>query len=404
MGQHIAFAFAPDLIAATRDRLQRDIVDAPVGEEELVATAYPSVIFEDARDRIDAFVEQMSRAQADPGNPFTDAMKDTQRRQLLSWGELEQLDVWLDVSPIRARLGYRGTARPGTATENGYAATHHHPPAAELLSQLPAEAIGVMGIQVDMAAMIDDPMLGSYVQAVSSLQGSDVAVAMADQYRQNMVLWRELFGSHAAVALLHERGTKGGVVIVYRLQPGVDALPRLREMLSPSSSALPFRFEHRPGAFRAGKLRGDVWTMKPTETMPPATREGLVQLLGDPPHFQAAYVQRGEVLYMAMAPQKVDRYLRRALAAADGKSALGERESARSFIESHAGDTLVVSAGMAATLRWLDQIDAIPPPAIVIPERPDDVLLTLRPAGERQREMVIDVSAAMIQALFELGG
>jgi hypothetical protein len=404
MGDHVAFSFAPDLIAATRDRLQHDLVDAPIGDEELVATAFPGVIFSDAEDQISAFLDQLARAQPQSGSAYTGAALDAQRRQWLSWGELERMDLWLDLTPARLRFGYRGTARPGTATEQGYAAVPAPARERELVSQLPASSLVVGGLNLDSAALIDDPMFGSYMQAMMSLDGSDAAVAAAEQYRKSMAVWSELFAGHASMALLHERGSKGGIVLAYRLRSSVDALARLREVLAtPVPEGAPFRFELRPKALRVGKLRGDLWTMTPTDALPPQSRAGLAKVLGNPPQLHFGYVQRGDQLLMVIAPDQVERYLRRALAAADGKASLASRKDVRELIAPHTGDTVFIAAGFAPIARWLDQIDAIEPLPVSVPERLDDVVLTVRPAGERQREATFELSASLLGALLELG-
>lgn len=404
MGDHVAFSFAPDLVAATRDRLQRDLVDAPVGDEEFVATAFPDVVFSDAEDQIMAFVDQLVRTQPNTDPMTAELAVAAQRRQWASWGELERAELWLDLSPERVRFGYRGTARPGTASERGYAAGPRLAPGDELVSQLPASALAVMSLNVDMAAMVDDPLFGAYLHAMTSLDGSDAARAAAEQYRKSMAVWTELFAGHASAALVHERGGKGGVLVEYRLRPGVDALARLREVLAtPAPESMPFRLDPKPAALRVGKLRGEVWTMKPTAALAPQARTAMSKALGDPPRIHFAYVQRGDQLFMVITPDRPERYLKRALAAADGKASLARREQAAGLVAAHAGDTMFVTAGFAPIVRWLDDIDAIAPPKVSVPERLDDFVFTVRPAGERRREATLDVSASMLATLFELG-
>lgn len=406
MGQHVAFSFAPDLIAATRERLQRDLVDAPIGDEEVIVTAFPSVILDDIREQLLAFVDQIGRTQ--PPGPGLEAMAEAQRKQWQSLGELERAELWLDVSIERVRLGYRGTALAGTATEQAYAAARDVPvvPAAKsLMAELPASALATMGMRFDMGSLLEDPALGAYTQALAMLDGPDSA--LAEQYRGGFAMWRELSTGHAAGALLHERGTKGGVVIAYGLHPGVDAMPRLREyfrrMTAATGPSSLFTLELRPGAVRAGKARGDLVTMTfGAAFMAQPGGAAVTKVLGDPPRFHLAFVQRGDTLTMAMAPAKVDRYLRRALAAADGEEPLGNLTAAREVIEAQAADTMLLTVGMAGLVRWLDRIDAIVPVTVVIPERLDDLVVAMRPAGERQREVTLDLSATMLAALFQL--
>jgi hypothetical protein len=167
--------------------------------------------------------------------------------------------------------------------------------------------------------------------------------------------------------------------------------------------SMPFRFDPKPASLRVGKRRGDVWTMKPTAALDPKARTAMSKALGDPPRLHFAYVQRGDQLFMMITPDRPERYLQRALAAADGKASLASRKQASAIVASHAGDTLFVAVGFAPIVRWLDQIDAIDPPKLSVPERLDDFVFTVRPAGERRREATLDVSASMLAALFELG-
>lgn len=409
MGDHVAFAFAPDLIAATRDRLQRELVDAPAGDEELLVTAFPHVIFADASDQILAFTEQIARAQPPTGNASVEAMQEAQRKQWQSWGELERADMWLDVTPDHVRLGYRGTAQAGSATERAYAAARAVAPLAparSLMARLPTGTLLTMGMRFDTASLAEDPMLGAYVQALGTMGGADSP--QAEQYRKGMAMWSELSTGEAAGAMLHERGTKGGVVFVYGVRPGIDAAARMREYFKAQQdlpAAQPdFTTEIRPGALRVGKLRADVVTMTPTAAFS-STPGGasVVQALGESPRLQLAFTQRGDTFIMAMAPTKVDRYLRRALAANDGKATLADVTAAKPVLQANAGNTMTITASMSAIVRWLDQLDVIPPPKVPIPERLDDLVVSMRPAGERQREVTVDLSATMLEALFRLG-
>lgn len=407
MGQHVAFSFAPDLIAATRQRLQQDLIDAPVGDEELLVTAFPSVILDDTREQILGFIDQLGRAQ--PPGPAQEAMLEAQRKQWMSWGELDRAELWLDVSVERVRLGYRGTALGGTPTERAYAAARDvptTPAASSLMARLPASPLMAMGLRLDMSSLLDDPMLGAYTQALALLDGPNAA--LAEQYREGFTMWSEISTGHAAGAMLHERGTKGGIVLAYGLRPGTDAMPRLREyfrrLQGSATSPGYFTTEVRPGVLRIGKTRGDLVIMEPNAAFL-ATPGGasFAKVLGASPRVEMAFAQRGDTLTMAMAPAKADRYLRRALAAADGKDPLGNVTAAREVLEAQAEDTMLVTASLSAIVRWLDRIDAIDPVTIAIPERLDDIVVAMRPAGERQREVTIDVSATMLGALFQLG-
>lgn len=409
MGDHVAVAFAPDLIAATRDRLQRDLVDAPVSDEEVIATAFPSVIFSDAREQIlDALVPL---GRVEPGvMPGQAAIVEMQRKQWLSWGELERADLWLDVAPQRVRFGYRGTAVAGSATAKGYEgarAVSTVPAHRSPMAALPASSLFAMGMRFDMGTFLDDPFFGGYADAMLAVNEANRAVA--EQYRKGLALWGELSSGHAAGALLHERGTKGGAVLVYGLRPGVDAVPKLRAYFEAMQASTPpeafFTTELRPGALRVGKLRADVLTMKPSAAFLGAPGgDAVAKALGSPPRIEMAFVQRGDTLVMAMAPAKVDRYLKRALAAAGGKDPLGNVTATRELLEANAGSTVTFAVGLAGIIRWLDQIDAIEPVAFPIADRHDDVVVVIRPAGERQRELTIDLSATMLDALFKLGG
>lgn len=406
MGDHIAIAFVPDLITTTREALERDIIDAPLGDDEVVATAYPSVIFEDARDQIDDALHMMLPSPS--ADPNTAAYMEAQRKQWLSWAELERADLWLDLSDSNVELGYRGTALAGTATATAYDGAHALGQDRELLALLPGNALAVGGMGIDISALADDPMLGAYMQTLGSLDGSDANASLAKQYRDGLALWTEQTTGRASMALLHERGTKGGFVMAYRLKPDVDALPKLREIFArygePTALSEQYRVELRPGAFRAGKVRGDLLVMKPTPALlaqPGAS--AIPRVLGSPPQLQMAYAQRGDLLFMAMAPGKAaDRYLRRVLGKPAGKGRLDGREDARPLLDEHGGDTWMVAADVGAIVAWLVAIEAIEAPPLTFPERLDDVVLTLRPSGERQREVQLDVSSALVRTIVQL--
>ena len=91
-----------------------------------------------------------------------------------------------------------------------------------------------------------------------------------------------------ATRRMHERGTKGGIVLAYGLRPGTDAMPRLREyfrrLQGSATSPGYFTTEVRPGALRAGKTRaallGCVAPLLDTADTQPkgATGRGLVRV------------------------------------------------------------------------------------------------------------------------------
>ncbi len=409
MGDHVAVALAPDLIAATRDRLQRDLIDAPRGDEELVATAFPGVVLADAHGEILDALVPLGRVEAGLA-PGQQAIVDQQRKQWLSWADLERMELWLDVTPERLRLGYRGTAAAGTATATGYAGARTVstvPATRSPMARLPASALLAMGMRFDMGTFADDPFFGGQAEAVLALDPA--SRALVEQYRQGLSLWGELSSGHAAGALLHERGTKGGVVLVYGLRPGVDAMSGLRghferTQASMSSESL-FTMQLRKGALRVGKLRGDVLTMTASEALlSKPGGDAIRKALGSSPRIDVAFVQQGDTLVMAMAPAKVERYLKRALAAVDGKGALADHAASRELLETNAGSTVTLAASLAGLTRWLDEIDAIAPVSFPIAERRDDVVVVIRPAGERQRELTVDLSATLLDALPKLGG
>lgn len=405
MGEHVAFASAPDLVAATRDRLQREVIDAPIGAEDVVITAQPSVIFEDAESKIMPFLDELLRTSAK--GPMQQQNTEAQRKQWLSYAELERAELWLDLDGDqgRVRLGYRGTALPGTPTEEAYARQRQGSLEPELVERLPAGSplIGLM--RFDVESLMTDPMMGAYAQMWSRSDDPSMS-AMGEVNRKSMALWSEVSTGHAAMALVHVPGTKGGVVVTQRLVSDADVLERVRgtfEGMSPamSDAGMQFRAELSEGAVRVGKVRGDRVRLEPTTD---ALRQALQQAWGSP-RLELAFVQQGDVMVMAIAPAKVERYVERGLATRRrGAKTLGHDASSRRLLAAHSEDTMVFAASMARILGWmqtLDLIDSIPPG---VPVRPDDLVISMRPGAERQREVLIDLSADVIQLLYRLRG
>lgn len=402
MGDHVAIAVAPELIADTRAQLQREIIDAPAGSEELVAVMHPAVIFEDARAEIDDFIAKIATTPSVAANP---GYAELQRRQWLSYEELEHIAMWTDLADGGVRFGYRGTALPGTATETGYRAGSDLGLDAELLGALPADALAVAGLAMSFASLAEDPNVGAYMAALGAA-GPD-AVEFARRSREGMLAWTELGTGHAAVGLLHERGTKGAVVMAYRIKPGVDAVPKLRALMQgiydgPYVKGL-FDLRLREGAFRAGKVRGDLYAMTPTaKALAQPGMTALVDKLGPDPSLQAAYAQRGDVLYLAMSAGKgADRALRRVLAVRPG-TGVDARTEVRALAEAHRADHFMMGVDVAAVAKWLVAIGAIEPPAFPMPPGLDGAQVSWRSSGERQREVVVAASPALVQALVQL--
>lgn len=411
MGQHVAIAMAPQLIAATRDRLQRDIIDAPSGPEALVFSAYPEAIFADAEPEIAEALDAMGSA-LPPSEPSSKPMAEIQRRQLMSFGELQRADLWLDIDDAqgRVRLGYRGTARSGTPTAEAYAAQRGVGSTLdlELLGQLPERAIMVAGMRLDATDMMEDPMLGAYVKAASEEGTLGTSAAMAELMRENMALWRTLSTGQAAAALVHERGTKGGLVLAYRLPAGIDAMTQMQKLYAgytkiPEQEQEPVRFGFRKGAFRSGKIRGDRVIMTPSpKALAQPSWAALAKALGGSLRIELVYAQRGDVLYTAIAPRGVDRYLERALATAGGKTNLGAREGALELLRAHADDTMLVATSIDATMAWLRAVGATERPSPVERDRLDDVVLSMRSDGELERELVIELASELVESLLRL--
>ena len=413
IGEHVAVSFTPDLTAATRDRLQRDIIDGGADGKELAGTAFLGVIFEDSREEIEQFVEREVSS-----TPNTDAyqraMKDAQRRQWLSYAELDSAELWVDLTPERIRMGYRGTARADTPTRKSYDANRDHYHDRALLEMLPAESFVLASMTLEPSSMSDDPIFGAYRQAMTSLDDTGSTAALAQLFRDNLATWRELSTGQAAMAMLRERGTLGGVVFVYRLKPDADAQSRLRESFEryrtlPADTALPFEFTLRRGAFRKGKLRGDIATMKPNAQTRARLKDNpawakLTRVLGGPPALQTAYVQQGDVLYMAIAPKKAGLYVKRAMAASAGTRNVGRRKDAMAVLDGHDRDSMMVMADVGELIDWLVAIDAIDAPSRPVRKTLDGVVFSMRSGEPGQREVVIEVSQPLIDSLLRLAG
>lgn len=404
MGDHVAVALAPDLVAATRDRLQRDIIDAPAGAEDFVITAFPAVIFEDAEEEILGFIDQMAK-EAPPSGFRSDGIE-AQRKQWLSFGELERADLWLDLDgdAQRTRFGYRGTAAPGTPTEKAYAGMRNGGLDLDLLSELPADALAVGGMRYDAHSLMDDPMMGAYAQAWATVGDDGTGAAMAEMYSKSLAIWAEISTGRAAMAFVHEPGTKGGVVMTQRLVSDADVLDRLRKSMTDMTAAMndgpiPMRVSVKKGAIRVGKLRGDRLTFTATKE---EAKRALQQAWGAP-GLEMAIVQRGDVLYMAMAPKKADRYIKRALGATKGKGGLGGVAGASELLAAHSGDSMFLAVSLHRVLQWLEVIGA-EVPKLGLAAHPDDVTLSMHPAGERQREVVLDLSPRVLGALYQAQG
>lgn len=402
MGDHVAVALAPELIADTRAQLQREIIDAPAGGEEVVAVVHPAVIFDDARAEIDDFIAKIATTPSVAVNP---GYAELQRRQWLSYAELEHITLWADLADGGVRLGYRGTALPGTATEKAYRAGAELGLDAELMGALPADSLAVFGVAMSFASLVDDPNVAAYMDALGAA-GADAA-ELARRSREGMLAWTELGTGHAAVALLHERGTKGAMVMAYRIKPGIDAVGKLRTLMlgiydGPSVKSL-FDLRLREGAFRAGKVRGDLYALTPTaKAIAQPGMSAFFGKLGPDPSLQAAYVQRGDVLYLAMSAGKgADRALRRALAVRPG-AGVGARPEARALLDAHRSDHVMLGVDVAAVAKWLVAIGAIEPPAFPMPPGLDGAQLSWRSGAERQREVEVAASPALVQAIVQL--
>ncbi|MEM9460734.1 MAG: hypothetical protein AAGF11_41605 [Myxococcota bacterium] len=410
MGEHVAVSFTPDLTAATRDRLQRDIIGSADGKD-LTGTAFLGVIFEDSREQIEQFIEREVSSTPD-SDAYQRAIRDAQRKQWLSYGELASAELWLDLTPERVGMGYRGTARADTPTRKSYDANRdlHHDRA--LLERLPAESFLLASMTFEPSSMSDDPMFGAYTQTMSALDDTGSTAALAQLLRDNLATWRDMSTGQVAVAMLKERGTLGGVVFMYRLKPDADVQSRLRESFEryrtlPADTPLPFEFTLRRGAFRKGKLRGDIATMKPNAKTRaqlkdnPAWRK-LTRVLGGPPALQTAYVQQGDVLYMAIAPKKADRYIKRAMAASAGTRNVSGRKDAIALLEGHDRDSMMMMADVGEIIDWLVAIDLIDSPPGPVGKALDDVVISMRSGEPGQREVVFEVSQPLIDSLLNL--
>lgn len=409
---HVAIAFAPDLTAATRDRLQRDIIGVAPGPEDLSGTVFPAVIFDDIPEQVEAFIERAATGNSGT-HPLQQAQGESRRQQLRSYGDLERADVWLDVAPERVRVGYRGTARPETATAKAYEAERQIAPDDALVRSLPAESFAVGSMRFDPHSFSNDPVFGATIRALSSMDDSGAAAGLAEVYQQSMALWGEIFTGHAAVAMLHEKGTKGGVVISYRLRPGVEAAPKLREvfarMAGVEKDVLPIAITLEPRALRIGKTRGDLMTMRPAgelraQLQARGSIETLERALGGPVQLQLAFAQQGDVLYMTFSLRDAKRYLTRVMAAGRGKDDLQHDAEAKARLTPLADASMYMLIDVRRTIEWLIAIDAVKRPPGPLGGQLDDVVLSLRPGGDRQREIWVDVSQDLVDDLVALGG
>lgn len=409
MGRHVAVSFTPDLSPAVRDRLNRVIIMEPAGAADLAGAVHPAAIFEDSPEAVETFLSATETPSVDPGNPVQAAQAKSQREQMASYGELERADLWLDIDPERVRFGYRGVARPGTPTAKAYASARAFEIDRELVGRLPAESFMVMRMDYDPAMLTEDPMFAT-MRAMTTLDGSDAARAVAEVYQETMALWGTITSGHAAAGLLHPRGSKGAVVMLYRTLPGVDAQAKLIELMEHQQEAskgglMPFVTVVRPRGLRVGKLRGGLVALRPNPDAltPLPGLSDLEKALGRPVELQMAFVQRGDVLTLVFALDEAKPILARALAAGQGKRNLAGDAAAMAQLEQRASSSIVVLADMRGTLDWLVAVSPMDPPRVPLGGGFDDVMISMQPGAQPgEREVWIDMAQPLIDQLLTL--
>ncbi len=413
MESHVAVAFAPELTASTRDMLRSQVIEVRPGGADLTGTARLAAIFEDAGDEIRAFSDLANQSSNTPtGSELLDAYRtataDASAEQWKSMGELGRTQLSLDIQPDRVRVMGEHHAQQGTETAKSYAELAGARHDAALTGALPAGSLMAFGMSMDIEGMTRDPMTGAYLEALRTMKGSPAVEAVASMFDRSMTMWAGLGATAAAGAVWIEPKTPGGMVFAYRLGEGVQAMPLMRALLQETSAERKamlqsFHFKVENNALRVGGVRADVVTIAPKgDVRFPPRFSTLRKALGSKLRLRWAFAQKGDVFYMVMAPKKIERYLKRVLAAAEGKRNLLSRPDVVKMLDAHAQDSALVLVNVGGIVDWLVTLGLVDPLSTPIPGTLGDVTLWgRRPAADR-RQLAMDVSQELVDHLLAL--
>ncbi|MEM6996490.1 MAG: hypothetical protein AAF721_38655, partial [Myxococcota bacterium] len=321
VGTQLALSLDPELIAATRPMLESHLVGTPPGaNQDFVATAFPNVIWADAEEEIEGFFGMMQGLSSPgTGNPGLDTYMSGSVEASLSiyrsLAELSAMQLSFDIGDRATELGYRGVALPETPTAKSYAkAKAAGSLDAALLAMLPSNSVFSVAMNFDMKDMLEEPMFKPYLKLLRDVDDATQNTNFLSWFEQSFEVWAELLAGPGAMALITPAKGRWALDYVYTVRDGVDSRPRLRKLfqtMTPNQVGPDFgryvQWRVRPDAFKVGKTKVDVLTLKPTPAAMSKLRglpgmNGLVKMLGAKPAFNVAFTQVDQRLLMVTTP------------------------------------------------------------------------------------------------------
>ncbi len=419
MGDHVAFAMEPSLLAAASGYLQQETLRVDAKTPDFYGLAWPSRIFADARPEVNEFLDGMESALQNSDASVEDysaASGKAAREMYESFGDLKTVEGSLNIGKQRTKAVYRATANEGTKTHEQYqSAKSLGLVDVGLLEAMPDDAFFVVAMNFDPKHFTDDPWMSSYLsamQGIKTAEGEPLGAVMTTLFET----WSDVMAGPIAMSAFPVGKSPGAIGASYALQPGADAKAMMRKFVTdyPAEKMVPAYAEYvkssyKNDAFSVGGVKADTYTFS-------ASKKALSQLkssskyaklkkaLGGKVQITMAFAQKKDHLYLVMTTTNAKAAMGRMLGAAKGKGNLGKFGSAKKLLRKHGTGSSLFMLDVAGMLAWVKALGFADDPASIpaVGGALDDVVVTGRMTKRGKREYAYSMSQGLIDQLRNL--
>lgn len=245
---------------------------------------------------------------------------------------------------------------------------------AKWLETQPADTWALTAWRAHMSKMRDSTMMdGVYDMVLGEMareMGKD-ATTMKAAITAFLDETEELYGANASLAVMHESGTTGAVVM--QLEKAADGREKWKtwsegftvEAVAGPDAAKDVEWEFKAGAATVDGVEADRWTIKVKKIADPDMKK-LAARFGGKLELTIDRFELDDRVVFVAALSDIDKADAAALAAAKGTKGLADAPNGKTIIDKGAQSPMIMALDAKGMFAWLDQIapEGKPYPAV----------------------------------------
>ncbi len=395
LGDRVVTSVGAETFKKSQGYLQRSILDrAAAMHGDLEFVFHVGTIFERYRSVLEPFFKNMSGTTAPmTGNPAVDGMmqafKDysarTNQNNFQRFSEVDQLALYVSVEPDGVALGGTLMPRPGTRMATDMAAYGTPKLDQGFAGAAPSGTAMLLAVAMipqanELPSMVETrQLLAQGWAAFSGLDAAAIEAAIGAYQRENAAL----YDGQMLFALGREPGALFGMEVMSRLQTGKaarDAWKAWSASFTPEavlgkefSKYLTWSFT--PDAATIDGVAVDRWTITPgvetrakmEESMPPDAKNFIERAMGGLYLNIDRAETEGRVIF-TVAPKAEGNYMKRAIAAAQGKGSVAGQPGLTRLLARDAASGGVLAVDVREGAGWIRDLSQFGAKEMQIPQ------------------------------------